>query len=176
METPGTKGGSRYPLLRLQAGSSAPHLVARPAAASAVWSYAALVPEPLCELLVLGVPVSLQDKKSENRQGWKALVAEAARAVWTVEPLTGPVWFEMIFYFEGRRSDVDNIIKYTQDGLSGIVFVDDAQVERTSSEVLDVDGKHHCRGMSQATALGFVADVPFVVVRVYVAEERRRLP
>jgi hypothetical protein len=134
------------------------------------------VPELLCELLVLGVPASLQSKRRSARQGWKARVAEAARQWWDGEPLSGSLRFEMIFYFEGRRPDVDNIIKYTQDGLSGIVYADDAQLHKTSSEVVDLDGAYHCRGMSRATALGFVSDMPFVVIRVYQVEERRSLP
>lgn len=135
------------------------------------------MPEPLCELLVLGVPASLQSKRSSARQGWKARVAEAARWQWEGQPLSGgPLRFEMIFYFEGLRPDVDNIIKYTQDGLSGIVYDDDVRLHKTSSEVIDLNGSYHCRGMSRATALGFVADMPFVVVRVHRVEERRSLP
>lgn len=100
----------------------------------------------------------------------------AAKQWWPGPPLATPLRFEMIFYFEGQRPDVDNIIKYTQDGLSGIVYVDDAQLRKTSSEVLDVNESYPPRGMSKATALGFVADMPFVVVRVYEIEDQRRLP
>lgn len=125
------------------------------------------MPDLPWEFLVIGVPSSLQSKP-ERRQGWKKIVARAAREAWGhAPPLTCHVCFEMIFYYEGVRADVDNIIKYTQDALSGIVYVDDVQLLDTASHVRDVNGEYECRGMTRATAEGFVSDKPFVVVRVY---------
>jgi hypothetical protein len=72
------------------------------------------VPDLPWEFVVVGVPASLQSR-THRRQGWKKIVAREARIAWGLAPpLKCKARFEMIFYYEGLRADVDNIIKYTQ--------------------------------------------------------------
>jgi hypothetical protein len=64
--------------------------------------------------VVVGLPASLQSP-THRRQGWKKIVAREARIAWgSAPPLKCKALFEMIFYYEGLRADVDNIIKYTR--------------------------------------------------------------
>lgn len=124
---------------------------------------------------MVGVPASLQSW-SHRRQGWKKIVAREARIAWGLAPpLKCKARFEMIFYYEGLRADVDNIIKYTQDALSGIVYEDDSQLLDTESHVRDLGAAYRCKGMSKATARGFVAAKPFVVIRVHEPPDQEEL-
>jgi Holliday junction resolvase RusA-like endonuclease len=81
--------------------------------------------------------------------GFKALLALAARKVWRKAPLEGPLRVEVTFRFplpasakaavkrqvaagewvpHTTKPDADNLWKSSLDGLTGIVFVDDKQI------------------------------------------------
>jgi len=63
-------------------------------------------PLPL-EFEVLGVPASVQSATWRKR-AWKREVAARGREAWGRDvPLTDPVQFQMVFFFEGNRLDVD---------------------------------------------------------------------
>lgn len=131
------------------------------------------------EFVVVGVPASVQSATWRKR-GWKRQVEEHGRRAWgeDEQPLTGPVQFHMVFYFEGTlpRLDVDNMIKLTQDALNDIVYKDDSQLLRTASDVRDINAAYRCRGMGLATARGFIANEPFVVIRVMEPPDLEVLP
>ncbi len=85
------------------------------------------------EFVVEGVPVSQQAKRPKTREAWKQRVRTAAKAElseghWATEV---PVHVT-IFYFAVAEmaGDLDNIVKPILDGLSGLVYLDDGQVER----------------------------------------------
>src|SRR5665213_2023042 len=83
------------------------------------------------ELVVPGIPVSLQSKNSARRLAWKEKVAEAARSVVDESDL---IMFEDLavlivhFCFDWDEGDLDNIAKPILDGLVGPVMTDDRQV------------------------------------------------
>lgn len=61
---------------------------------------------------------------------WKETVAWAARADWRKPPLTGSVGLVItLYYADNRRRDIDNAGKLLLDGLAGIVYLDDRQVD-----------------------------------------------
>jgi len=50
----------------------------------------------------------------------------------------GPVSVSLVFYVEGKRGDLDNYVKAVLDGLNGIAWRDDSQVERIEAEFGEV--------------------------------------
>jgi Holliday junction resolvase RusA-like endonuclease len=80
---------------------------------------------------------------------FKAIVALAARQVWSKAPLQGPLRVEVTFWFplsasarvgvkrqvaggewvpHSHKPDLENCVKSLQDALTGICWVDDSQV------------------------------------------------
>jgi hypothetical protein len=91
-------------------------------------------PDLPLEFLVTGTPVSLQSANSHAREGWKALVLQAAET-----EIDGSSWaFEdcrlsiTLFYFPQAemQGDVDNIAKLTIDALAPRIYLDDSLVDR----------------------------------------------
>src|SRR5277367_6140702 len=85
------------------------------------------------EFIVLGTPVSLQAKRRESLEEWKARVIEASRAVLpeghfaTDDPLA-----ITLYYFPGSemQGDIDNIVKPILDALQRHIYLDDRQIQR----------------------------------------------
>ena len=87
-------------------------------------------------------------------KGWKhrvALFAQQARQ--DGMPWDGPIALSLIFYLSRPKSvsikkrkhptvrpDLDNLEKAVKDGLTGILYVDDAQIVRTDCEKQYADG------------------------------------
>ena len=89
----------------------------------------------------------------EKTRHYRALVAEAANAACgALEPLDGPIELRVVFWmpvpakmsqkarqallgrFQSRKPDADNLLKALQDGMTGIMWVDDCQVARVVAE------------------------------------------
>lgn len=121
------------------------------------------------ELIVVGVPVSLQSK-GKGRAAWKARVANEAHkiALVGVHPHTGPIRVCITYYYEGSSPDVDNIIKPIQDALCGIVYVDDAQVEDTRCRKKRIDGSYTLEDVTPATLAAIRGGRSFV--RILISE------
>ena len=85
------------------------------------------------EFVVYGTPVSHQGRSAAAREEWKELVAKTCEA-WLPNPIIPTVRRigVTMFYFpaEEMTGDVDNIVKYTLDGLNGLIYEDDKQIER----------------------------------------------
>jgi len=63
-------------------------------------------------------------------RGWKESVAWAAKTDWKKPMLFGRVAIEIILYYaDFRRRDIDNSQKLIFDGLAGIVYRDDSQID-----------------------------------------------
>ena len=85
------------------------------------------------EFLVRGTPVSLQAKRRESVDQWKAQIVDASRKVLprghfaTGRPVTAT-----LFYFPAAAmaGDIDNIVKPVLDALGKHIYIDDSQVER----------------------------------------------
>ena len=67
----------------------------------------------------------------ERFVGWCALQAMGGE-----KPIAGPVALEALFYFKNCKTpDLDNCIKALLDGLQGVVFQNDRQVQKQSYEM-----------------------------------------
>jgi crossover junction endodeoxyribonuclease RusA len=120
------------------------------------------------EFTIQGPPVSHQTKNKARLQQWKQDVRAAALARVAVgsAPVSDPVQITITYYYEGDSPDVDNIIKPIQDGLNGVVFVDDAQVAETKSRKRPLNGSYQIKGASSVLLQGFAAAVGFLHIRI----------
>jgi len=61
---------------------------------------------------------------------YERLVSQYAALKWTREPTRARLFVSMRFYREtAHRCDLSNLVKSVEDGLQGIVFVDDEQID-----------------------------------------------
>jgi Holliday junction resolvase RusA-like endonuclease len=81
------------------------------------------------EVVVSGVPISLQSKSSRNRDAWKRRVSGAARTrrreTYELGFLDDRSLAVTIYYFprESMVGDVDNIVKPIMDAMIGIALI-----------------------------------------------------
>lgn len=62
---------------------------------------------------------------------YEALVRDAAALRWHGDPEQKDIQVHLKFYRENRRRvDIDNLAKAVLDALNGVVWVDDAQIQR----------------------------------------------
>ena len=87
----------------------------------------------ICELLILGTPVSLQ-ASARSRERWKARVRSVAEVVVPEEDqLNGLLYRDLrvwvvYFHLGEMDGDLDNIAKPLLDGLTGAVWSNDRQI------------------------------------------------
>lgn len=136
------------------------------------------MPDLPWDMVVLGVPASVQTKSRSRRARWKADVVTAAQAAWPVgdPPLTHRLQVKITFFHLDAPLDVDNMLKPIQDALIGIVYDDDKQVIDVHGSVRDVKAPYRVFGMTEALARGFGASSPFVHIRVDEAPDEQELP
>jgi crossover junction endodeoxyribonuclease RusA len=60
---------------------------------------------------------------------YEELVAWCARAAYREDPTTLPVRLNLIIRSSKSRADTSNILKAVEDGMNGIIYVDDKQIE-----------------------------------------------
>ncbi|KVE25170.1 endodeoxyribonuclease RusA [Burkholderia vietnamiensis] len=88
------------------------------------------MPNATFEFVIPQRPVSLQTRKRQNLQAWKAFVTAEAAKAWPVDtqPLAGELRVTLVYLAADDAADVDNIIKPIQDALVGMVYDDDFAV------------------------------------------------
>ena len=124
------------------------------------------------EVVIQGVPVSLQAKRAQSRILWKERVARIARdrkrEVDEVGFLDERPVAASIFYFpvSPMAGDIDNIVKPILDSLVGIAFLDDQAVERVLVQKFEPDKEWTITRPSDRLALALVTAPPVVYVRV----------
>jgi crossover junction endodeoxyribonuclease RusA len=74
----------------------------------------------------------------EQSVGWMAKKEMAGR-----KPQAGPVSVEIGFYYKGRDFDLDNAIKSVLDGMNGIVYENDRQVEAITAYKFKLASEGH---------------------------------
>src|SRR5258708_20400112 len=85
------------------------------------------------EFLVTGTPVSLQAKRRESVDQWKARIIDASRSILPEGHFaTGNPIAATLFYFPDveMAGDVDNIVKPVLDALGKHIYLDVRQVHR----------------------------------------------
>ncbi len=90
-------------------------------------------PEFPLEFVIHGTPVSAQTKRAESREQWKQRVKEASYSALPENQFaTEAKLAATIYYFPDTpmEGDIDNIVKYTLDGMSRHIYLDDRLVER----------------------------------------------
>jgi hypothetical protein len=136
------------------------------------------VPKLPWECVVLGIPVSVNVRNKVKKQRWRDAVQAAAHAEWPdgEAPLACKLEIHVTYYHERAPLDVDNMMKPIQDALNGIVYVDDKQLTDRHSHLRDLNDAYRVRGLSHAQAEGFMADTPFVHIRIEVSSLTVELP
>lgn len=100
------------------------------------------------ELIIKGEPVALQRARSsrghfylpEKSRVYLDLIGFIAKTKFK-EPLEGNIQLEMTFYCGHNRADLDNYIKAVGDGLQGIAFKNDKQIQKITAEKI-IDKKN----------------------------------
>ncbi len=82
------------------------------------------------EFIIDGSPVSQQTRNKAGLYEWREKVRLVAEQHWPAEvsPVNGPVMFTIMYFYDRRALDVDNVPKPILDALKGLVFLDDNQV------------------------------------------------
>jgi len=125
------------------------------------------------EFTINGPPVSAQTKNRPRLQAWKQDVRNAAVAALPpgAVPSNANVNVVITYYYDGDTPDVDNIIKPIQDGLIGVIFVDDNQVMETKSRKRSLNGSYKIRGVSSVLLIAFASGDDFLHIKVSEAHE-----
>jgi crossover junction endodeoxyribonuclease RusA len=100
---------------------------------------------PVFEFVVEGPAVSLRASKKSRQsrqhyQKWVRFVREAAEKEWHTndKPTGSDVEVTLSNYYTEAPPDVDNIIKPILDALKGLVYRDDVQVHKVTSQKFDL--------------------------------------
>ncbi len=130
------------------------------------------------ECVILGIPVSVNTRNKVKKQRWRDAVQAAARAEWPdgEAPLACKLTIHITYYHDRAPLDVDNMMKPIQDALNGIVYVDDKLLTDRHSHLRDLNDAYRVRGLSRAQAEGFMADTPFVHIRIEASSPTVELP
>lgn len=125
------------------------------------------------EFTIKGSPVSAQTRNRQRLQAWKQEVRDAAIAA--LPPGTVPVdrnvTVVITYYYDADSPDVDNIIKPIQDGLNGVIFLDDRQVVETKARKKSINGSYQIRGVSSVLLMGFASGDDFLHIKISEAQD-----
>ncbi len=113
----------------------------------------------LFEFIVQGPAVSLKAKKTNARryQKWIRTVRSAALKEWpsSKKPTNNPgVIINITNYYTLSPPDVDNIIKPILDALETVVYFNDQQVQKVTSEKFDLTNVSRIQNPSALLAAG----------------------
>ena len=98
---------------------------------------------PKFELLLEGpaVPLRAAKKNAKRYQAWIQKVRAVARSEWPTDtpPIRTDVTVTITNFFTDDPPDIDNIIKPLLDALCLVVYEDDRQVVRVTSQKFDME-------------------------------------
>jgi hypothetical protein len=127
-----------------------------------------LIPREFC---VDGPPVSQRARQRHLFHESVEAVRRAAREVMptATRPYSGPVLLLITYYYDGGEPpaiDVDNFCTPIQNALSGIVYLNDRQVEHCDWRRVPIDQPLRLRYVSTVLAHAFSVGHEFVHVKV----------
>ena len=134
------------------------------------------------EFVVIGSPfsVNLARKQSKKHADWKREVGRAAKAQWLKDgrpaeglPLSGPMEVTITTFFTALQKDVDNVVKPILDGLKQVIYVDDGEIYKLTSQRIDLKTYAYAGDLSRmvATALETHQELVQVILTWEVKEE-----
>ena len=129
------------------------------------------------EFIIDGPPVSSQRKRKNSIQRWKDRVKREAGKHWpeNTTPITNEVYLKITYFYEDDAPDVDNIIKPIQDALEGLVYINDTQVSRASSQKSNINGSFKIKGTSVDIATRLANGIEFTRIQVLPAPNHEDL-
>jgi len=130
------------------------------------------------EFVVIGKPVSHQNKVRKRVNDWKKQVRETAESNWNqTTPLGDNVQVIITHYYdadpgdESAVPDSDNIVKPIRDALNGLIYVDDYQITDFISRRRNLNGSFRIKGISPALAEGFSQGEEFLHIKIEAAPD-----
>jgi crossover junction endodeoxyribonuclease RusA len=121
------------------------------------------------EFIVSGSPVSLQSKRAESREQWKAEVRDAGAACLPQPHFSSsdPISISLFFFPEGKMlGDIDNMAKLVLDACCRHIYVDDAQVERLVLQKFEKDREFDFSKPSAVLLSAMRGDKPSLYVKI----------
>lgn len=124
------------------------------------------------EFVVMGVPASGQTRNKQRQRQWVDKVRAAGQAAVQAAGGGSPVHTEVevtVTYYAtggGQPPDRDNMAKPMLDAMEAVVYVNDRQVLTMALNKRPLDGLYVIAGITPALASGFMANEPFVHIRV----------
>ncbi len=132
----------------------------------------------IVEFTVKGPPVSHQTNDRANLQAWKKAVRDEVAKCWSGLPMSGPVKFVLMNFYEGAQPplDDDNMAKPIRDALNGLIYQDDKQITHAEHSQTSIDAFYQIRGVSRVILDAFHRGKEFVYVRIEAAPTHTQLP
>jgi crossover junction endodeoxyribonuclease RusA len=121
------------------------------------------------EFLVSGTAVSLQAKRRESVDRWKARIREASHEVLAEGHFAteGPVSVTLFYFPDSEMAgDIDNIVKPILDALCQHIYIDDNQVERVLVQKFEPEKIFQFGSPSSILEGAIVGDKPLLYVRL----------
>ena len=134
------------------------------------------------EFVVIGSPfsINLARKQSKKHADWKLEVGRAAKEQWlkdgrpvAILPLRGPMEMTITTFFTALQKDVDNVIKPILDSLKQVIYADDGEIYRLTSQRVDLkaDSRTNDESSILAAALNQYNELVHVVLTWETKEE-----
>jgi len=100
------------------------------------------------EFVVIGAPFSVNSAKKQSKKHgeWKREVGRTAKDQWIKDgrnssdlPLAVPMEVTITTFFTQSRRDVDNVVKPILDGLKKVIYEDDGEIYKLTSQRIDLN-------------------------------------
>ena len=113
--------------------------------------------------------MSLQAKRAEAKEAWKARVRKASYASLPDGHFSadGPIAVTLFYFPDGEmQGDIDNIVKPVLDALRRHIYADDRQVERVWVQKFEPGRLFQFRQPSQVLSEAISGEKPLLYVRL----------
>lgn len=129
------------------------------------------------EIIIVGPPVSQQTRRRENYRAWIEEIRSVAERFWpvSVEPVKHALSVTIVYFFDLTPMDVDNIPKPILDGMKGVVYDDDTQINGVICRRRSLDVSLRVSDVSAVLAEGFTLGEEFLYVVVEDAPNQEKI-